>query len=176
MIKLEYFVKSDCAQLINWIKDEELLINWSGTLFHFPLTEESMNWYIEDINDLNTSSALVYKVKDTETNTVIGHISLGNISRKNQSARITRVLIGDEENKGKGFCKKMIQAILKIGFEDLHLHRISLGVYDFNASAIKCYQKAGLMIEGNTRECLLVKDKWWSLIEMSILENEWKAM
>ncbi len=176
MIKLEYFVKSDCAQLINWIKDEELLINWSGTLFHFPLTEESMNWYIEDINDLNTSSALVYKVKDTETNTVIGHISLGNISRKNQSARITRVLIGDEENKGKGFCKKMIKAILKIGFEDLHLHRISLGVYDFNTSAIKCYQKAGLMIEGNTRECLLVKDKWWSLIEMSILENEWKAM
>jgi RimJ/RimL family protein N-acetyltransferase len=48
-----------------------------------------------------------------------------------------------------------------------------LGVYDFNKAAIRCYQKAGLVIEGTNRDCLLFKNKWWSLVEMSILEEEW---
>jgi RimJ/RimL family protein N-acetyltransferase len=174
MIRLEYFEKSDFTQLINWIHDEELLMNWSGSMFNFPLSEASLDWYISDVNIVDKSSAFVYKVIEVETNEVIGHISLGGISKKNRSGRITRVLIGSSANKGKGYCKQMIRAILKIGFEDFKLHRIELGVYDFNSSAIKCYEKAGLSIEGTSRDCLWYKDEWWSLIEMSILEDEWR--
>jgi RimJ/RimL family protein N-acetyltransferase len=68
----------------------------------------------------------------------------------------------------------MVNAVLKIGFEYLNLHRICLGVYDFNKAAISCYKKAGLVIEGTTRDCLLFKGEWWSLVEMSMLEEEWK--
>ena len=68
----------------------------------------------------------------------------------------------------------MVSAVLKIGFEDLKLHRICLGVYDFNKAAISCYKKAGLVIEGTNRDCLLFKTQWWSMVEMSILEEEWR--
>lgn len=173
MIRLEYFEQSDFDQLIKWISSEELLINWAGSLFSFPLTQASMEWYLGDTNDLAKSDALVYKVVEVETGETVGHISLGGISRKNRSARISRVLIGNEESKGKGYCKQMIKAVLKIGFEELNLHRISLGVYDFNTSALKCYQSSGFVIEGTMRDVLLHKGKWWSLIEMGILENEW---
>jgi RimJ/RimL family protein N-acetyltransferase len=176
MIQLAYFEESDFEQLIEWIHNEELLLQWSGGMFLFPLTKDSMEWYLKDVNDLATSTAFVYKVIDTDTNKVIGHISLGGISRKNKYGRITRVLIGDTENKGKGYCKQMIQAILKIGFEDLNLHRIELGVYDFNKAAIKCYENAGMKIEGISRDCLLTKDGYWSLVNMSILESEWKSI
>ena len=175
MIRLAYFEESDFEQLINWVSNEELMLNWAGAMFNFPLTKESMQWYLSDVNDIATSSAFVYKVIDEDTNDVIGHISLGGISKKNKSARITRVLIGDTINKGKGYCKQMVEAILKFGFETLKLHRIELGVYDFNIAAINCYKKAGLSIEGTSRDCLLYKDKWWSLVEMSILENEWQG-
>jgi hypothetical protein len=47
-------------------------------------------------------------------------------------------------------------------------------VYDFNKAAISCYKNAGLVIEGTNRDCLLFKNQWWSLAEMSILEEEWK--
>lgn len=175
MIRLEYFDHNDFDQLIKWISSEELLINWAGSLFNFPLTRTSMEWYLSDTNDPEKSDALVYKVIEEETGETVGHISLGGISRKNRSARISRVLIGNEKSKGKGYCKQMIKAILKIGFEDLKLHRISLGVYDFNLSALKCYQSSGFVIEGTMRDVLLYKEKWWSLIEMGILENEWKG-
>jgi RimJ/RimL family protein N-acetyltransferase len=175
MITLEYFTSNDFTQLMDWIKDEEALMNWSGSLFSFPLTKESMEWYIEDVNDINNSDAFIYKAVETETGKVVGHISLGGISKKNKAARISRVLV-DPASQGKGYCCQMIKAVLKIGFNNLQLHRICLGVYDFNKAAIRCYQKAGLIIEGTNRDCLLFKDKWWSLVEMSILEEEWRTI
>lgn len=174
MIRLEFFTKDDFEQLIQWIATETLLINWSGSLFSFPLTQSSMEWYIKDTNDVEKSDAIVYKAVDSDTGETVGHISLGGISRKNKSARISRVLIGDDANKGKGYCKQMITEILKVGFDQMQLHRISLGVYDYNVAALKCYQSAGFNIEGTMREVLLHDGKWWSLIEMGILEQEWK--
>lgn len=175
MIRLEFFTKDDFEQLIQWIDTETLLINWSGSLFSFPLTQSSMEWYIKDTNDLLKSDALVYKAVDTDTGKTVGHISLGGISRKNKSARISRVLIGDASNKGKGYCKQMITEILKVGFDQMQLHRISLGVYDYNIAALKCYKAAGFSVEGTMREVLLHDGQWWSLIEMGILEQEWKS-
>lgn len=173
MIRLEPFERSDFRQLIEWIGNEELLLNWSGSLFRFPLTEKSLAWYIKDTNDIETSEAFVYKATDMDGK-MIGHISLGGLSRKNRAARITRVLVGNTGERSKGLCQGMVKAVLKIGFEDLHLHRISLGVYDNNIAAIRCYQKAGLTIEGTKRDILWHKDAWWSLIEMSVLEDEWR--
>ncbi len=174
MITLEYFTSNDFVQLMDWIKDEEALMNWSGSLFSFPLTQQSMEWYIEDVNDINNSDAFIYKAIETTTGKVVGHISLGGISKKNKAGRISRVLV-NPDSQGKGYCCQMIKAVLKIGFEDLQLHRICLGVYDFNKAAISCYTKAGLVIEGTNRDCLLFKNQWWSLVEMSILEEEWKS-
>ena len=69
----------------------------------------------------------------------------------------------------------MTKAIIDVGFETLNLHRISLGVYNSNDAAVKCYKKAGLMQEGVHRDVFLYKGQYWSMIEMSILQTEWKA-
>ncbi|WP_207494113.1 GNAT family N-acetyltransferase [Aridibaculum aurantiacum] len=176
MIKLEYFTKEDFQQLIDWIDNEDLLANWAGSLFSFPLTHHSLEWYLDKTNDPQTSDAMVYKAVSTDTGKAVGHISLGSISRKNSSARITRVLIGDDSFKGKGLCCKMVTAILKIAFKQLQLHKVSLGVYDFNKKALGCYTKCGFVTEGVMRDVLKTDDGYWSLVEMSILEDEWRAL
>jgi len=173
MVRLEYFTKDDYDQLIEWIHDEYILTNWAGSLFRFPLNASKLDWYLENANDLATSDVLIYKAIDTHTNMTIGHISLGSINRGDRSARITRVLVGDTCERGRGVCQGMIKAILPIGFKDLNLHRISLGVYSFNKSAIRCYEKVGFTIEGTMRDVKQFKDEYWSLVEMSMLENEW---
>lgn len=176
MIRLEYFDQSNFEQLMGWVNTEALLTNWAGSLFSFPLTKESMEWYLQDTNDLENSDAFLYNVIEVESGEVIGHISLGGVSRKNRSARISRVLIGSPKHKGKGYCSQMLKAVLKIGFEQLKLHRISLGVYTQNSAALHCYLSAGFKVEGTMREVLLQGTEWWSLIEMAILEDEWRAM
>ncbi len=167
LIKLEPFKRVDFKQLINWIHSEEFLIQWSGNAFIYPLDEQQLHKYIESIN------TLAFKVIDEETLNVIGHISLGQIDNINKSARIGKVLVGDTKMRGRSIGKHMMKAILYIAFEELKLHRVTLGVYDFNTSAILCYEKIGFVKEGLLRESKKVGDTYWNLWEMSMLEYEW---
>ncbi len=173
MIRLEYFDKNDFEQLIAWIDSDYLITNWAGAMFRFPLTHESLDWYLDETNDTH-SDAFVYKAIDTVSGKTIGHISLGSISEKNKSARVSRVLIGSDAQRGKGYCQAMMTAVLKIGFDEMNLHRISLGVYDFNTAAIRCYEKCGFKKEGLLRDVLKYEDRYWSLCEMGILDHEWR--
>ncbi|AVP48953.1 GNAT family N-acetyltransferase [Bacillus cereus] len=168
MIKLKTFKKSDFKQLINWINCEEFLIQWSGNAFTFPLDEQQLEKYIESAN------TLAFKVVDEETSDVIGHISLGQIDNINKSARIGKVLVGNTKMRGRSIGKHMMKAVLHIAFDELKLHRVTLGVYDFNISAISCYEKIGFVKEGLLRESKRVGETYWNLWEMSMLEYEWK--
>ena len=135
-----------------------------------------MEWYIKNTNEPHVSDAFVFKAVDIDTGNVVGHISLGGLSWKNRSARISRVLVGNTNEQLKGICQQMTRAVLKIGFEELGLHRISLGVYENNKAALQCYLKCGFSIEGVSRDILLYNDVFLSMIEMGILENDWKAL
>ena len=170
MIRLEYFTKNDFEDLMKWINTEELMMSWAGGLFSFPLTTESLEWYINNINHPE-AEAYVFKVIEENSGNIIGHISLGSLSQKNRSGRITRVFISPEA-RGKSYCRKMVRMVAEFGFSKLKLHRISLGVYDYNQDAIHCYLKAGFKIEGTMRENTFFNNKWYSLVEMSMLENE----
>ncbi len=175
MIKLEPFVESDFQQLIDWIDSEELLIKWSGSLFSFPLTLKTMQWYIQDTNLPGKSDAFVFKAVEIETGEVVGHISLGGLSWKNRSSRISRVLVSPHAQQ-KGICQQMTKAVLKIGFQELGLHRIGLGVYENNKAALNCYLKCGMNIEGVSRDILWYNNEYLSMVEMAILEDEWRAL
>lgn len=175
MIRLEYFTTDDFEQLIEWNTGTSpaFLLQWAGPTFTFPLTKRQLVSYLEDSNQPDTTN-LIYKVIDIESDKTIGHISLGKIDYTNKSARIGKVLVGDTSMRGKGIGELMIKAIVKVGFEDLHLHRLSLGVFDFNKSAIGCYKKVGFQIEGLLRDYRKINDQYWSIYEMSILEEEWQ--
>ena len=142
-------------------------------MFSFPLTTDSMDWYIRNTNDIHSSDAFIFKA--VEGDEVLGHISLGGISTLNKSARISRVFVS-EAGRSKGVCTFMVKEVLKFGFEQMKLHRIALGVYKSNASALACYTKAGLKVEGINRDVLLVNGKYWSMAEMAILEEEWSSL
>ncbi|ARV91137.1 GNAT family N-acetyltransferase [Bacillus thuringiensis] len=169
VIKLEAFKKTDFKQLTNWINSEEFLIQWSGNVFTFPLDEQQLEKYIESTN------TLAFKVVDEETSDVIGHISLGEIDNINKSARIGKVLVGNTKMRGRSIGKHMMKAVLHIAFEELKLHRVTLCVYDFNTSAISCYEKIGFVKEGLLREATRVGETYWNLWEMSMLQYEWNS-
>ncbi|WP_044338839.1 GNAT family N-acetyltransferase [Rossellomorea aquimaris] len=171
MIELKYFLEQDFNQLIDWVESPEFLLQWGGPAFHFPLDKPQLEKYLENANQEGTET-LIYKVVDHEK--VIGHISLGKIDRRNRSARIGKVLVGDKSTRGNGVGQQMMKEILRIAFDQLHLHRVSLGVFDFNAPAINCYEKAGFTKEGLLRDARKNGDEYWSLWEMSILEEEWR--
>ena len=95
--------------------------------------------------------------------------------QENNSARTSRVLLGNTCEGDKGYCSAMIQEVLRIDFEELQLHRISQGVYTINTGAIRCFERCGFVKERIFRDVLKF-DEYWSLVEMSILKDEWRQI
>lgn len=67
MIRLEHFGRQDFDSLISWIDSPELLMQWAGTDFKYPLNEEQLNQYIKGANE-EDSNVYIYKVVSDETN------------------------------------------------------------------------------------------------------------
>lgn len=175
MITLRYFDPSDFNQLMDWIETAELMLQWGGPSFVFPLNEFQLQEYLKNANGENSSS-YIYSVIDEEKETLIGHISITRIDQNNRSGRISRVLVGNATAKGKGICAQMMQQVLTIAFNDFKLHRVTLGVFEFNKPAIACYEKVGFQKEGFMRDHQKFNGDYWSLWEMSILEDEWREI
>ncbi|MBM7660602.1 RimJ/RimL family protein N-acetyltransferase [Bacillus mesophilus] len=173
MIELHYFDRNDFDQLIGWVKSPVFNVQWSGDSFNYPLDKSQLEEYIKDANHEH-SDMFIYKVIYKATGAAIGHLSLGRIDRKHQSARIGRVLVGDGGLRGKGIGENMMKEVLRIAFTDLNMHRVSLGVFDFNKGAIACYEKVGFQKEGLLRDFRKIGEEYWNMWEMSILEEEWR--
>jgi len=165
MVKLERFDKSDYDRLINWIDSEEFMIQFSGPIFNFPLTSEQLDKY------LCAENRLSFRVLDSESKEIVGHAELNNIDKKNKSARICRVLIGEKQNRNKGYGKGILKELIRIAFNEFDLHRLDLGVFDFNQQAIKCYENCGFEIEGVFKENYKVGNQYWSTYNMSIINK-----
>lgn len=172
-IKLEKFSYKEIPKLISWIENKEFLLKWAGPSYKLESLEEQLKKEIEDMNKEDYTNSM-FSVKEIKKNEIVGHIQLLGIDRENMSARIGRVIVGEKENRNKGIGLQMINSMLDIAFNTFKLHRVDLGVFDFNISAIECYRKAGLIIEGRSRECRKNNGEYWSLINMSILEEEYR--
>ena len=167
MVYLERFSNEDFKRFISWIDNESFMYQFAGPIFTFPLTVDQLEDYISDKN------RIVFRVVNQTTKKVIGHGEINRIDSKNKNARLCRILIADENNRNKGFGAMIIDELLKIGFGELGLHRIDLGVFEFNKSAINCYEKCGFKIEGLFRVSFVIDNEFKSVYNMSILREEW---
>jgi len=172
-IELRIFERNDFARLIGWIKSPEFLLQWAGLNFRYPLDKTQLEKYIQG-SEGDQPVRRIFKAIDINNNAVVGHIELNNIDLRNKSARVCRVLVGKPSLRGRGIGTQMMRRLLKIGFDQLGLHRIDLFVFDFNKAAIRCYEKLGFVKEGHLREVRRIGGEYWSLYHMSILEHEWK--
>ncbi len=138
MIQLEAFSAADFDQLIAWVSSSELLLTIAGSYFSYPLNHEQLHNYLRD------EKSHSFNIVDTESGSVIGHAELVNMG--NGLYKIDKLLIGDSGQRGKGTGLKVMQLLLRYAFESLAATIVELNVFDWNISAIRCYEKAGFAI------------------------------
>jgi RimJ/RimL family protein N-acetyltransferase len=176
LVSLRYFNRADFAQLLEWSGDAEFLLQWAGPQFRHPLSPAQLDRYLASANDLNVSERLIYTVVHGRTSRAVGHLSITHIDRVNRSCRFSGALLGDPAMRGRGIGTRMLMKALGICFGPLGMHKASLRVLEFNAVAIRSSIKAGFRIDGVLRDAHRCGDRYWSLLEMSILEREWSPL
>ena len=138
--------------------------NIENSQFIFPNSKKE---HISLIKDENIEH-LILKSKKNE---IIGFVILAGLKDKNRNIEFRRIVI---KEKGKGFGRIAIKKLKEYSFEKLNCHRFWLDVLKTNERAKYLYLSEGFKIEGELRDCILVRNKYEDLIIMSILENEYK--
>jgi RimJ/RimL family protein N-acetyltransferase len=127
--------------------------------------------YLEDIaTDRNRIDFLIFQ---KESNKIVGEVVISDIYRNNRSASI-RIAINRKEDFSKGYGTEAMILALNYGFAMLNLHRIDLEVFPFNKRGIHVYEKIGFIREGIRRDGWFFNNKYYDLITMSILEEEFR--
>jgi ribosomal-protein-alanine N-acetyltransferase len=73
---------------------------------------------------------------------------------------------------GQGIGTEVARLLLHLGFEHLHLHRISATCDPRNAASARVLQKVGMAYEGRMRGTLLIRDGWRDSELYAILESD----
>ena len=155
----------DIEKFTQWLNDFETTdyIGRSGIL----TTLNSEKKYLEE----NSSPEANFAIVKNEDDKMIGTVSLERINHIDRCATLG-IFIGDKNFRSKGYGTEAIKLILEYGFKYLNLKNINLELLEFNERALKCYKKCGFKEYGRRRKCKFVDGKYYDLIEMDILKEE----
>jgi [ribosomal protein S5]-alanine N-acetyltransferase len=77
---------------------------------------------------------------------------------------------------GAGLATEIGRAMLRLGFDEIGLHRIFAQCRTENLASRRVMAKLGMREEGILRENVFVRGEWWSSAQSSILSSEWGTL
>jgi RimJ/RimL family protein N-acetyltransferase len=101
----------------------------------------------------------------------LGEAVLNDFDADNASVNY-RIWLAGSQAYGQGYGTEATRLVLDYALGSLGLHRVSLGVLDFNPRARRVYEKCGFRLEGRLREALRWEGRWHDELVMSVLSTD----
>jgi RimJ/RimL family protein N-acetyltransferase len=122
------------------------------------------------IDDSSDSVRLAAVRRDTGE--LVGDYSLRLHSREHRQGEIG--YITHPAHQGHGFATEGSLPLLRLGFEELGLHRIFASCDGRNAASARVMERLGMRREAHFRENELVKGAWTDELIYALLASEWR--
>lgn len=171
MLELRCFESSDCDCLIDWIPDARFLLQFAGPGYSWPLDKAQLEQTLQAAQG-EDPGYYRFKAVDGSTDEGVGHIQLG-VNREKRTGLVQRVLVGNPACRGKGMGVRMLSLLCEFAFKELQLKELTLSVFDFNASAIACYERVGFEESGRKDGARQFGEESWNAIFMSLKRSDW---
>jgi RimJ/RimL family protein N-acetyltransferase len=110
---------------------------------------------------------------ERETGRMIGEFMLQLTDADSRQGEIGWSLHPDAQ--GRGFATEGARELLRLGFEDLGLHRIEAESDARNTASLRVMERLGMRREAHFVEDEFLKGEWTDSIVCAILESEWRA-
>lgn len=164
MIRLEKFDATAYDTLISWVENEEALMQFAGPGFSFPLTARQLDDSLEDEN------RWAFKVVPENTQMMVGYCE---VYLTDRAACLGRILIGDRL-RGKGIGTEIVRRLVAFSFLELGRTKAELNVFDWNTTAIKCYERVGFVVNTDRHFEREVKGQMWKALNMVLDRTRWE--
>lgn len=152
-----------------WMNDESINM-WIGKNSSVYTLENERQWAVNQNSDSINFNIVLKSYSPNSLERLIGNCGFVSIKDRNG---ILGIFIGENFGRDKGYGTEAIKLLIKFGFEELNLHRISLTLNADNHRAYKCYLKAGFTEVGREREAVYYGGHYADVIHMDILKNEY---
>ncbi len=136
-------------------------------------SREELLSLLQRLRDDANTFAFAIRLND-DTRRIVGEISLDGIQWTHRVTGLG-VSIGTPRDRGQGYGSAAIELALEYAFEELNLHRVQLGVFSYNSRAIALYERLGFNHEGAQREWGRRDGAWFDLVNLGLLEHEWRT-
>ncbi|MEQ7125723.1 GNAT family protein [Actinopolymorpha sp. B11F2] len=138
-----------------------------------PSTEEETKAFVKAAVQAWEQSPQVRYVHAVEVDgVVVGNGELKILHRTHRQGEISYIV--HPRMWGRGVGTAAGRELLRIGFEELDLHRI-VGTCDpRNLGSAAVLRKLGMTYEGHLRHTQLIRDGWRDSLAFSILDDEWR--
>jgi RimJ/RimL family protein N-acetyltransferase len=87
-----------------------------------------------------------------------------------------RLGLGAADDRCKGFGSQTLRLLLRYAFAELNLYRVSAMVPEYNAGAVRLFNKFGFMEEVRRREAMERDGRRWDLLTFGQLRTEWEGL
>lgn len=108
-----------------------------------------------------------------QTGEMVGHLVLAWTSEAHRAGEVGYVI--HPRHAGRGYATEATHALLALGFDGLHLHRMVARADARNVASVRVMERAGLRREALFRENEWVKGEWTDEVVYALLEDEWRA-
>ena len=114
---------------------------------------------------------IVLAVVAKDTGAMVGDVNLVFVSADHLQGEIGYIVHPDHQ--GRGFATEAARVMLRIGFEDLGLHRIVGRAEARNTGSARVLKKLGMREEAHLVENEFVRGEWQSELVYAMLDREW---
>lgn len=108
-----------------------------------------------------------------DTGDVVGDVALWLVSEEHRTGEVGFVL--KPEFTGRGYATEMTAELLRVGFDELGLHRVVGRLDARNASSAAVLERLGMRREALLVDNEWVKGEWTSELDYALLADEWAA-
>ncbi|KPC66328.1 GNAT family N-acetyltransferase [Streptomyces chattanoogensis] len=109
-----------------------------------------------------------------ETGQLVGDVTFVLTRAEHRQGRIGYVF--HPGHGGHGYATEASRALLKLGFDDLHLHRIQAELDGRNAASARLLERLGMRREGHLRENEFLDGEWTDEVIYAMLASEWRRL
>lgn len=161
---LRALTSADAEAYARWLNDMDAAMNARGDGC-MPLSPEEGRDYVAR-NAWNTFA--IERISDGK---LIGNCSYFDVDHQSRACRVA-ILIGDAEDRGKGYGKDAMLTLLKFLFHHRNMYRVALEVYEYNKPAAALYEKLGFVRECVYRRQAYAMGRYWDEYGYGMLRRE----
>jgi RimJ/RimL family protein N-acetyltransferase len=162
--------ETDAEAWAQWSHDSEYNRLLSSEPTH-PRTAGQLKAEMEKEEIKNNS--FLFAIRTLDGDRLIGFIAIDDVQWTHGTGWVA-IGIGAREFRGKGHGTDAMREALRFAFAELNLHRINLDVFEYNQAGLRSYEKAGFVHEGRIREGLHRDGRYWDMLYMGILREDWQ--